>query len=710
MLHPPSKDKIRETIIFRNDDVAADTNLEHFREFCELFHRYGFVQLHGITLYGKVNDTLIVDDIPWMYEEITPDEIFVYEKCVKVSTDYIGDNKGLIEYLNAIPDPLALHGLYHSDYSQMTYEQQEHDIQEGLRLLNILFPNKKIDTFIAPFNHVNDATYEICRKYGLKISALEGEHLEDRLDNGKGPIYEGELYRYHHHRFYPESTYYYYDLSIEKLDAYLKKFSYTINPKNGRIMPSESLARACYQYYGIEPAFDEKEMVEEAVELNVLKYVENDKSVLVLNAVNNSLVHRLWRDGYSNIIGIDDENERVDATNLISKLIGSEVCIYSQELKELSGIDKVFAIVFWDNGENGSVEELFDYGARLLEEQGAFFVVTSSEKENLIIDLASQVNARLINCKPYSQNGKDAVYVFVRQKPRVCFYCDRPNWAHDNSARVIKRYLSDEFDINIRYVIEHEDYMVNEYDAFLVFFWGEKSYQKERYSKSRIIKQVSSHRWQFDKPYGPISVEEFHERYLNDADTVICPSKILYDILAPQVRNIFLCGKGYDSELFYCENKRQGPMSLCMVGNLTDPVKGVEDLLMPAADGYQLDLAKDIKHDELRKFYNVHDIYVVSSVHEADPLPLIESMACGCFPVASRIGIAPELIRHKENGYLVEKRTVEEFQKAFAWCENNLEYIRERAPLIANELKQTRDWEIMSENYRKMLRNHIGRR
>ena len=123
MLHPPCENKIRETIVFRNDDVAADTDLEHFKEFCDLFHKYGFVQLHGITLFGKLNNSLIKNDVPWMYEEITPDEFFDYEKCVKVSTDYIGDNEELVEYLNSIPDPLALHGLYHSDYSRMTYEQ-----------------------------------------------------------------------------------------------------------------------------------------------------------------------------------------------------------------------------------------------------------------------------------------------------------------------------------------------------------------------------------------------------------------------------------------------------------------------------------------------------------------------------------------------------------------------------------------------------------
>ena len=145
-----------------------------------------------------------------------------------------------------------------------------------------------------------------------------------------------------------------------------------------------------------------------------------------------------------------------------------------------------------------------------------------------------------------------------------------------------------------------------------------------------------------------------------------------------------------------------------MVGNIKDPVKGVEDILRPSAEGYHLDLANDLKHEELCEFYNNHDVYVVSSKNEADPLPLIESMACGCFPVSSYVGIAPELIRHKENGYLVKNRTVEEFKEAFLWCKENIEFIRKQEKKNAEEIFERRRWEIMAENYRQMFRKHLG--
>ena len=447
-------------------------------------------------------------------------DVYNYEIIKKLSTDYIGNNSELIKYINESPDHVALHGLYHSDYSSMSYEEQDNDIKEGLRLLHLLFPDKKIDTFVAPFNKVNVWTYEVCKKYGLRVSAEEGEHLEEMVHYERGNIRKGQLYRYHHHRFYPESKFSYYDLSIEKL----------------------------------------------------CKFIEGSKN----------------------------------------------------------------------------------------------------------------------------------------KKYKICLLCDRPDWAHDHTAQELKRQLSDEFIIDIKYVIDNPQIKSIYYDAILVFFWGEEIYKKYHFPKKKVIKQVSSHRWQDDPRYGPYMPNQFCQKYLKDCSVVICPSQILYNLLTPFCKNLFLCGKGYSPLKFYYSTERSGDMSICMVGNLRDPVKGVNDILIPASEGYKLDMVSELKHTELCDFYNKHDLYVVSSKHEADPLPLIESMACGCFPVATAIGIAPELIRHKENGYIVQERSIEAFVEAFRWCNENLDYVRKQGKENAKEIYEKRRWSVMEENYRKVFRKCIS--
>jgi glycosyltransferase involved in cell wall biosynthesis len=46
-------------------------------------------------------------------------------------------------------------------------------------------------------------------------------------------------------------------------------------------------------------------------------------------------------------------------------------------------------------------------------------------------------------------------------------------------------------------------------------------------------------------------------------------------------------------------------------------------------------------------------VFVSPSQVEGGPIPLLEAMAAGACPVASRTGFAPDLIQHGENGYIV---------------------------------------------------------
>jgi glycosyltransferase involved in cell wall biosynthesis len=54
------------------------------------------------------------------------------------------------------------------------------------------------------------------------------------------------------------------------------------------------------------------------------------------------------------------------------------------------------------------------------------------------------------------------------------------------------------------------------------------------------------------------------------------------------------------------------------------------------------------------------DIFVLPSRSEALSNSLLEAMACGCCPVASRVGGNVELIRHGENGMLFEAGDVDQ--------------------------------------------------
>ncbi|HTC34695.1 MAG TPA: glycosyltransferase [Bryobacteraceae bacterium] len=60
------------------------------------------------------------------------------------------------------------------------------------------------------------------------------------------------------------------------------------------------------------------------------------------------------------------------------------------------------------------------------------------------------------------------------------------------------------------------------------------------------------------------------------------------------------------------------------------------------------------------------DIFVLPSRSEAFSNSLLEAMACGCCPVASRVGGNPELVRHGENGMLFEGGQASELSRVLS--------------------------------------------
>ena len=62
----------------------------------------------------------------------------------------------------------------------------------------------------------------------------------------------------------------------------------------------------------------------------------------------------------------------------------------------------------------------------------------------------------------------------------------------------------------------------------------------------------------------------------------------------------------------------------------------------------------DTDYSEYPKLYGQMDVFVSASVLEGGPVPLIESMMCNVVPVVSRVGFAPDIISHGENGFLFD--------------------------------------------------------
>lgn len=70
---------------------------------------------------------------------------------------------------------------------------------------------------------------------------------------------------------------------------------------------------------------------------------------------------------------------------------------------------------------------------------------------------------------------------------------------------------------------------------------------------------------------------------------------------------------------------------------------------------------------ELAGIYNAADLFVTPSLEENLPNMIMEAMACGTPCVGFHIGGIPEMIDHKENGYVSEYRSADDLCRGMEW-------------------------------------------
>jgi glycosyltransferase involved in cell wall biosynthesis len=112
-----------------------------------------------------------------------------------------------------------------------------------------------------------------------------------------------------------------------------------------------------------------------------------------------------------------------------------------------------------------------------------------------------------------------------------------------------------------------------------------------------------------------------------------------------------------------------------------------------------------VDNNILPDIYSLADFLVITSVSENLPTILPEAMACGTIPISTNVGGIPEVIKDRENGFLVYSKKKEEFTEVFHKLANNgykLNIISKNAEKIAREKF---DSEIIKKKYLAVLTN-----
>lgn len=281
---------------------------------------------------------------------------------------------------------------------------------------------------------------------------------------------------------------------------------------------------------------------------------------------------------------------------------------------------------------------------------------------------------------------------------RVALIPHTRDWSYDFTAKALVQHLSGEFELSVFYSDTLDQLNYRSLDLIVDFWW--RSASEKRFG-ARVVKQVSTHRWTQPK-YGELTAQALIDGHLRRAGGVFVPSQRLMGELvgAP---HLTLGPKGFHPETFGDAGDRRGGLAVGWAGNAT-----AKDKRLPTIQAAwpELRIASTLTQQEMPGFYNSIDVITCASDAEGDPRPLIEGMACGCFPVTVDVGIVPELVRHGENGLIIERSA---FRDALQWCARNVDYVRAAGRRNAEEMARTRTWRQSSAAWGAAFRAAIAR-
>ncbi len=330
-------------------------------------------------------------------------------------------------------------------------------------------------------------------------------------------------------------------------------------------------------------------------------------------------------------------------------------------------------------------------------------------------------------------------------KKKIAIIADIPNWSFDIIAQLLKRELSDIYEIKIFYCVT--DFKKDLFDILeatkefdVIHFLArkllmqfeeeefkkrveEKGYSYEEYVKQNVKKITTCVYDHLAINDEIIDYRKIYNLYCNQY--LVC-SKKLYDIYS----NLENCKKPFseikdtiDTDLFVPENierfneenVQNRPLVIGWVGNSNwnkksendIDYKGLKTILEVAIkelkqEGIEIEtLYADVNEKyrtpaEMQKYYSKIDIYVCASLIEGTPRPLLEAMSCGVPIITTDVGVACEVLGEKQKQFIMKERSVKELKEKIQYLNSYREQLKELSSEniiegIKNSTKQNKD-------------------
>jgi len=290
---------------------------------------------------------------------------------------------------------------------------------------------------------------------------------------------------------------------------------------------------------------------------------------------------------------------------------------------------------------------------------------------------------------------------------------DSPGWAYYWQCMIMKKYAPSDMNITCEINTTNCNFLRSSNCDLVLQMCHDDAGNTRKYinslSNHTILVTIYSLGWNYNN--------QLLTDCIGPSDFVVCNNLEMWEKYG---RNPKTCSisNGIDLNTYYVTTPiKERKHKVLWIGSVIHRlVKNYDSIIVPLSEilrkeniAYDLRLVDSMgpnrmNQDQMREWYNTGTIYVVPSSNEGTPNPLLESSACGCIPVSTRVGNAPELITHGVNGYLCDTNAESLFRGIKEAIKNQT--ISEN---MQNTIKSW-DWKERSEQYFDLFRKLIKER
>jgi glycosyltransferase involved in cell wall biosynthesis len=296
-------------------------------------------------------------------------------------------------------------------------------------------------------------------------------------------------------------------------------------------------------------------------------------------------------------------------------------------------------------------------------------------------------------------------------RQKILLIADVPGWIFERHCNTLKRHLSNEFEVTIKF--QGEPFREEDYQLIYPLEW----YMLEPgdiQCKDKYVTGIRSH-----LVWPDIEFSKFVQRLNDNFNNVHVVSQRLFNIFSPFIPKLSYTTHGVDTGFFQpstIAGNLDGPVRIGWAGNRKSlGNKGFEEIIAPMGklEGVELVFCgysdKNLSIDEMKSFYDSIDVYVCASENfEGNNNSLMEAASMGRAIITTDNGTVTEYLEHQKNALIVN-RDFQSFKGAILSLLRNRQIIARLGFQAQRAVKYEWDWRIKAEDYRFFFREALNR-